>query len=99
MLQQHHAVLAHTGDSTNRLIDQGMVPDVIAPEERCISPSDFGLHNAIRTAADIRFIDFEFAGWDDPAKALVNFIFSLVFQFQESHQHYLQPCIPFREIM
>lgn len=75
MLQQLHAVLAHTEESTNRLIDQGIVPDAISPEERCVSPSDFGFHNAIRTQAGIQFIDFEFAGWDDPAKALVDFIF------------------------
>jgi len=75
LLQQLHTVLAHTEESTNRLIDQGMVQDAIAPEERCVSPSDFGFHNAIRTATGIRFIDFEFAGWDDPAKALLDFIF------------------------
>lgn len=73
MLQQLHTVLAHTEESTHRLIDQGMVPDAIAPEARCVSPSDFGFHNAIRTAAGIRFIDFEFAGWDDPAKATLDF--------------------------
>jgi hypothetical protein len=49
------------------------VPDSIAPKERCVSPSDFGFHNAIRTAPGIRFIDFEFAGWDDPAKATLDF--------------------------
>lgn len=75
LLRQLHAVLAHTEETTNRLIDQGMVPDAIAPEERCVSPSDFGFHNAIRTEGGIRFIDFEFAGWDDPAKALADFIF------------------------
>jgi len=74
ILQQLHAVLAHTEESTHRLIDQGMVPDAITPKERCVSPSDFGFHNAIRTALGIRFIDFEFAGWDDPTKVLVDFI-------------------------
>ena len=41
--------------------------------DRCISPSDFGFHNAIITGHDIRFIDFEYAGWDDPAKTLCDF--------------------------
>jgi hypothetical protein len=75
LLQQLHTELARTEERTTRLIDQGLVADAIAPEVRCVSPSDFGFHNAIRTAAGIRFIDFEFAGWDDPAKALVDFIF------------------------
>lgn len=75
LLQQLHTELAHTEERTTSLIDQGIVADAIAPEDRCVSPSDFGFHNAIRTAAGIRFIDFEFAGWDDPAKALVDFKF------------------------
>jgi len=42
--------------------------------QRCISPSDFGFHNAIRTPqGEIRFIDFEYAGWDDPAKTIADF--------------------------
>jgi hypothetical protein len=41
---------------------------------RCLSPSDFGFHNAV-LAADgrLRFIDFEYAGWDDPAKLISDF--------------------------
>jgi thiamine kinase-like enzyme len=40
----------------------------------CLSPSDFGFHNAI-LAADgrLRFIDLEYAGWDDPAKMVCDF--------------------------
>lgn len=42
--------------------------------ERCISPSDFGFHNALATAdRGICFIDFEYAGWDDPAKLAGDF--------------------------
>ena len=42
--------------------------------ERCISPSDFGFHNAIRTAdGALRFVDFEYSGWDDPAKTIADF--------------------------
>jgi hypothetical protein len=42
--------------------------------ERCISPSDFGFHNALATHdRGIRFIDFEYAGWDDPAKLAGDF--------------------------
>jgi len=42
--------------------------------ERCVSPSDFGFHNALRDASGVlRFLDFEYAGWDDPAKMIVDF--------------------------
>ena len=43
-------------------------------EQRCISPSDFGFHNTIRHAdGGLRFFDFEYAGWDDPAKTVCDF--------------------------
>ncbi|MFL6244848.1 MAG: phosphotransferase [Thermoanaerobaculia bacterium] len=46
----------------------------LEPNERCISPSDFGFHNALREPdGNIRFIDFEYAGWDDPAKTAGDF--------------------------
>jgi hypothetical protein len=47
---------------------------LLAPSARCISPSDFGFHNAI-VANDgrLRFFDFEYAGWDDPAKTICDF--------------------------
>ncbi|MCK1359550.1 aminoglycoside phosphotransferase family protein [Bradyrhizobium sp. 199] len=41
----------------------------LAPAHRALSPSDFGLHNALRTEdGRLRFIDFEYFGWDDPVK-------------------------------
>ena len=61
-------------EKTNKLIDEGVILDRIDPDKRCISPSDFGFHNAIMTAKGVRFIDFEFAGWDDPAKTTLDFI-------------------------
>ncbi len=49
--------------------------DKILPRlEHCLSPSDFGFHNAIIDAdGKITFIDFEYAGWDDPAKLVCDF--------------------------
>jgi Ser/Thr protein kinase RdoA (MazF antagonist) len=42
--------------------------------QRCISHSDFGFHNALKTEdGSIRFLDFEYAGWDDPAKMTGDF--------------------------
>jgi hypothetical protein len=50
----------------------------LAPEQRCISPSDFGFHNAlVETNGNIRFLDFEYAGWDDPAKTVGDFFAQL----------------------
>lgn len=41
---------------------------------RCISPSDFGYHNSlIDDDGTLSFIDFEYAGWDDPVKTLCDF--------------------------
>jgi thiamine kinase-like enzyme len=43
-------------------------------EDMVISPSDFGFHNAIQgDNGKIYFIDFEYAGWDDPAKVSGDF--------------------------
>jgi hypothetical protein len=47
---------------------------VLPQHERCISPSDFGFHNTIRSSdGRLRFFDFEYAGWDDPAKTVCDF--------------------------
>ena len=46
----------------------------ISEDERILSPSDFGLHNIlIDEKGGCHFIDFEYAGWDDPAKTLADF--------------------------
>lgn len=63
-------------------ISNGTVANCINPEQRCISPSDFGFHNAIRARSGVKFFDFEFAGLDDPAKAVSDFV--------------LQPKVPVR---
>jgi len=44
-------------------------------EDHRLSPSDFGFHNAILTPhGKLRFIDFEYAGWDDPIQVACNFL-------------------------
>ena len=72
-----HRLQASIDVVANRMeaaIASGAVEDRIATESRCVSPSDFGFHNAIRTRSGPKFIDFEFAGWDDPAKAAADFV-------------------------
>lgn len=50
-------------------------PDEEAPAPSCLSPSDFGFHNVIRREnGSFCFLDFEHAGWDDPAKLAADFI-------------------------
>lgn len=42
--------------------------------DRSLSPSDFGFHNALLTKEGrVVFIDFEYAGWDDPVKMVSDF--------------------------
>jgi len=46
----------------------------LVPELRRISPSDFGFHNALlRPDGTLAFLDFEYAGLDDPAKLACDF--------------------------
>ena len=43
-------------------------------DRRTLSPSDFGFHNALRSEAGLVFLDFEYFGWDDPAKLVADFL-------------------------
>jgi len=53
----------------------------LPPGARTLSPSDFGFHNAIRRPdGALVFVDFEYFGWDDPAKTVADF--------------FLQPAVP-----
>ncbi len=41
--------------------------------QRTLSPADHGFHNVLRRAdGRLTFLDFEYAGWDDPAQTLAN---------------------------
>ena len=41
--------------------------------EQILSPSDFGFHNVLVNKKTLYFVDFEYAGWDDPAKLFCDF--------------------------
>jgi len=47
-----------------------------APLEKglCLIPADFGFHNALQGPKTLTFIDFEYFGWDDPAKLVADFL-------------------------
>ena len=50
------------------------IDEPIGADELCLSPSDFGFHNAlIDETGRITFLDFEYAGRDDPAKLVSDF--------------------------
>lgn len=58
-----------------RATKEGLDPAADLPHaQRWVSPSDFGFHNALlENAGDLKFFDFEYAGWDDPAKLMADF--------------------------
>ncbi len=54
-----------------------------------LSPSDFGLHNAIATPqGDLVFFDFEYFGWDDPVKLTADVCLHPGMSLDENAQHY-----------
>ncbi|MDD5629640.1 MAG: phosphotransferase, partial [Elusimicrobia bacterium] len=62
--------------SSQELAAAGLSWDQRLPwRQRTLSPSDFGFHNALRTGGGrIKFLDFEYFGWDDPAKTVCDFL-------------------------
>ena len=77
--QQIEQVLLPLWDEVSKTIDarrkkNPSLDQTLSADQRWISPSDFGFHNAIEEDdGQLRFIDFEYAGWDDPAKLLCDF--------------------------
>ncbi len=57
------------------------IDEKLHKSKRTLSVSDFGFHNAVRSeSGKLFFFDFEYYGWDDPAKMITDF--------------YLQPAVP-----
>ena len=46
----------------------------LEPSLRILSPSDFGFRNILKQSKTLYFLDFEYAGWDDPAKLICDFL-------------------------
>lgn len=76
-LEQRFARLAGSGviEEFLPLLERARrTPDSPATE-RVLSPSDFGFHNALRRPdGSLVFLDFEYFGWDDPAKLVCDFL-------------------------
>jgi hypothetical protein len=72
-----HGDLQDSWDAVSRSILRelnGHLDVVSSKSERRLSPSDFGYHNALlELDGRFRFLDFEYAGWDDPAKLVCDF--------------------------
>lgn len=66
-------------------------------KERTLSPSDFGVHNAIRRASgEWCFLDFEYFGWDDPAKLIADFLLHPGMQLSDAQrQSFLNGVLPY----
>lgn len=65
---------AALSDTRRRVLTATAGDGELEADDRCVSPSDFGFHNAlVRESGDVCFIDFEYAGWDDPAKMAADF--------------------------
>ncbi len=54
--------------------DHGDLEKPLVRGDRILSPSDFGFHNALDSEGVLQFLDFEYAGWDDPAKLVCDFV-------------------------
>ena len=66
--------LADLENSISNKMDS-MIIKKIEQSQMCISPGDFGFHNAILRNNKAVFFDFEFSGHDDPAKTVLDFIY------------------------
>lgn len=60
----------------------------IRPDQRVLSPSDFGFHNALkRPGGEIVFVDFEYFGWDDPVRLVADFVLHPGMDLTEPQRH------------
>lgn len=72
LISRWHEIRAAIEQQAGRL--QFGLHDELPESNRCLSPSDFGFHNAlVKSDGQVIFIDFEYSGWDDPAKMAADF--------------------------
>jgi hypothetical protein len=45
---------------------------ILDPALRTLSPADHGFQNTLKREGRLVFLDFEYAGWDDPAQVIAN---------------------------
>lgn len=66
--------LNSTMNRAQSLIEPGSLHQPLCPRDFVVSPSDFGFHNALATRNGVVFVDFEYAGLDDPVKTVCDFV-------------------------
>jgi hypothetical protein len=75
------------GDVSKKCRAFGLDPEApIDDAEIIASPSDFGFHNALQIADGCVFLDFEYAGRDDPAKLVCDFFCQPELPVPAAHQ-------------
>ena len=73
----HYHITTFIKDKIAKLfigINPNKIDQVIPPEDRRLSPVDFGVHNMLFNHDQISFIDLERFGWDDPRRLVAEFI-------------------------
>lgn len=69
--------------------------ELLPLQHRALSPSDFGFHNAIRRPdGRVAFVDFEYFGWDDPAKMISDYLLHPAQELgQDLRRRFLDGCL------
>ena len=64
---------------------------MLEPRHRILSPSDFGFHNCLRQSdGRLVFLDFEYFGWDDPIRLVLDFLCHPAMALEEAdRRHFL----------
>ncbi len=88
-----HDDLAAAWSEVYRRIDEEYPIEVarriepLPDEDRRLSPSDFGFHNALlQPDGRLRFIDLEYAGWDAPSKLICDFFCQVQVPVPRAHR-------------
>ena len=58
-------------------------------KQKIISPSDMGVHNTLRVNKGVKFIDFEYAGYDDLAKLVCDIVIHPEYKLNKTKEDYL----------
>lgn len=75
LLEQFAPALGRWETEARAMLGEGAYSRDLPAAARTLSPSDFGFHNALLGVdGRLSFLDFEYFGWDDPAKMLSDFL-------------------------
>jgi thiamine kinase-like enzyme len=69
LVSAHNQIVKRTLENVKVEVLSTTLPN----QERILSPSDFGFQNTLINGDSVSFLDFEYAGWDDPAKLICDF--------------------------